>query len=181
MDSALKNWAIAILSVCLIAVGIGIYFSEKNEKTPPVEKVVKTPSLRENTTSLSFALQSVSLPKGDTSNLNINIDSPKDTVTAVELNVTFDPKIVTIEDFTPLDFLENPDILLKKIDNKKGLATLAFGSLTPRSGKGILASLKVKGKSSGNINLDLSESQIATSLSSENILKDAGRASVTVK
>jgi hypothetical protein len=58
---------------------------------------------------------------------DVLISTGKNKVTAVQLEITYDPKILTNVDIKPGAFFTNPTILLKKIDPIKGEITDVLG------------------------------------------------------
>jgi hypothetical protein len=68
------------------------------------------------------------------------IDTDKNEVQAVELEISYDPKALTNISLTPGDFFPNPVVLIKNIEPKNGRITYALG-ITP-------AQKSVKGKGS---------------------------------
>ena len=87
-------------------------------------------------TSSSLAALSYSIP--------VNITTGKNKVTAVQLEMQYDPKILTNVVVTPGVFFKNPVILLNQIDAKTGRISYAFG-INPTDqavmGQGIIATL----------------------------------------
>ncbi len=71
-------------------------------------------------------------------------DGGNNSLSAVQLSLSFDPKILQITQLTPGNFFSNPTVLLKNIDNQKGKINYALGSLKPQSGEKTLAILTVK-------------------------------------
>lgn len=176
MESAARNWLIAFLSLIVIVAGLGLYFQQKEEVS---NKSQSAKPVTNGTAILSFSSENLSLSIGKTTILNIQIDS-EDKVAAVELNLTYDPQIVTIIDIKPADFLTDSDVLLKTIDNKKGVSTLAFGSLKPLAGQGTIATITVRSKTKGETALDLTTSRVAVSGSSDDALKLGSKTTITV-
>lgn len=74
----------------------------------------------------------------------VNIATGKNKVTAVQLELQFDPKVLTNAAVTANSFFKNPVILLNQIDVKTGRISYAFGiGLTDQGvmGKGVVATL----------------------------------------
>lgn len=72
---------------------------------------------------------------GTQSALNISINTGVNNVTAVQLELKFDPKVITNLTFEPGNLFTNPFILTKNIDVANGRATYALG--IPPGGKPI--------------------------------------------
>lgn len=66
---------------------------------------------------------------------SVNIDSGQNKVTAVQLEISYDPKVLTNVDIKPGPFIQNPIVLLKKVDQANGRISLALG--IPLGQKGI--------------------------------------------
>jgi hypothetical protein len=109
----------------------------------PVAQTVLTfgnPSIA--TSSSAFALN-YSLP--------INITTFKNKVTAVQLELQYDPAILTNVAVIPGSFFSNPEVFLNQIDTKTGRISYAFGvGLEDQGviGKGTAASLTFSVKTS---------------------------------
>ncbi|MCL5091081.1 MAG: cohesin domain-containing protein [Patescibacteria group bacterium] len=61
-----------------------------------------------------------------------------------DLDFTFDPKIVQIQEVVPGDFWETPQIITNFIDKEKGLVNFSLYSQTSKSGEGSLARIKIR-------------------------------------
>ena len=76
--------------------------------------------------------------------LPISISTGKNKVTAVQLELQYDPQILTNVAVVPGPFFANPEVLLNQIDTKTGRISYAFGvGLTGSgvAGKGTVANL----------------------------------------
>ncbi len=98
-------------------------------------------------TILSFGTPLIATPSSITTlnySIPININTFKNKVTAVQLELQYDPVILTNVAITPGPFVATPDALLNQIDTKTGRISYAFGvGLTGKAvtGKGIVANL----------------------------------------
>ncbi len=107
--------------------------------TAPKEPVAQT--------ILSFGEPSIATSSSVTSLnyfLPINISTGKNKVTAVQLEIQYDPKILTNVAIVPGSFFPNPDVFLNQIDSKTGRISYAFGvGLTEQGivGQGTVATL----------------------------------------
>ncbi len=89
-----------------------------------------------SSSSTQSALQTYSLP--------INIETGKNKATAVQLELQYDPKVLTNVVVTPGVFFKNPVVLLNQIDVKTGRISYAFGiGLADQGvgGKGVVATI----------------------------------------
>lgn len=66
-------------------------------------------------------------PADLTYSLPINITTGNNKVTAVQLEMQYDPLLLTNVTVTPGVFFQNPEILLNQVDVKTGRITYAFG------------------------------------------------------
>lgn len=78
-------------------------------------------------------------PTNQSSNITINTNQNK--ISTVNLNLTYDPTVITRVDISPGDFFQNPRVLQKNIDTNNGIIsyTLANSDNRDISGKGVLA------------------------------------------
>ena len=74
----------------------------------------------------------------------VSINTGQNKVTSVQLELSFDPNVLTKVDILPGTFFENPNIFLKTVDEVNGRISYAIGVLPCQdgvSGKGILANI----------------------------------------
>jgi hypothetical protein len=122
-----KRTYLLILLLALIATGLlAIAFIPK-VNAPPVTTTVKPIQSPVQTTLVisSNPIQDKVNPLKYT--VDIAIDSGQNNVTAVQLELSYNPKALTNVDITPGTFFNNPNILLKKIDPVNGRITYALG------------------------------------------------------
>lgn len=107
-----------------------------------IQSVIPTPKAPVAQTVLSFGNLSTatsSSPLRQSADLNysvpINISSGKNQVTAVQLEMQYDPAILTNVVVTTGSFFPKPDVLLNQVDSKTGRISYAFG--VGLSGQGI--------------------------------------------
>lgn len=185
MDTALKNWGIALLCLALITLGTLLYLNKDKKAITEKKAFSKTASQASpqpaRKVTLSFTPDKAGLSKGELASLNININTGGEKVSAVELILAYDPKIISLEDVRAGAFFPNATVLNKTIDKKQGRLSFAFGGTQAKSGTGIAAVIKLKGLAAGMANLDLSSSQVASIGNQTNTLKTAGRAKITVE
>lgn len=129
-------------------------------------------------TSSSVSISNYSLP--------VNIQTSKNKVTTVQLELQYDPEILTDVAVVPGAFFTNPDVLLNQIDIKTGRITYAFGvGLNDRgvAGKGIVANLtfstKTKTQEKTAI-IFLPKTLVTAEGVSQTVLKSSGNALFTV-
>ena len=129
-------------------------------------------------TSSSTANLSYSLP--------IRIATGTNKVTAIQLELQYDPKVLTNVSVTPGVFFKNPVVLLNQIDVKKGRISYAFGSgLTDPAvmGQGVIATLAFeaeKGLGEETTILFLPKTLVTAEGETESVLKETNAAQFTV-
>lgn len=122
----------------------------------PVPKPIQTitaPKEPTAQTSLLFGELSsaISSPSSELIySLPINVETGKNKVTAIQLELQYDPLILTNVAVAPGPFFQNPSILLNQIDDKTGRISYAFGvglTDTGIAGKGVAAVITFEAKS----------------------------------
>jgi hypothetical protein len=132
----------ALFLIAFVLLMLTVYQPQALKTTQ--ETVIKEPIAQ---TTLSFGNPSIATSSSiSTTNysLPINIQSGKNKVTAVQLELQYDPKILTKVAVIPGSFFAIPEVLLNQIDTETGRISYAFGAkLTDPGvvGKGIVANL----------------------------------------
>ena len=123
-----------------------------NPSNPKPAPIVTAPKESIEQTILSFGQPVATSSSSVTSltySLPITITTGKNKVTAVQLEMQYDPKILTNVVVTPGVFFKNPVILLNQIDAKTGRITYAFGvGLQDQgvAGRGVIATLNFESR-----------------------------------
>lgn len=142
-----KKTLFLICILALIPIGLLLFTSLKKNigsapLVPPVINPQPTPTPKAQTT-LSFSPNPIVIasPSGT---LNLSIDSGANNVTAVQLELSYDPKTLPIVDILPGTFFDDPITLLKNVDAKNG--KISYVIATPltgkaKNGKGTVATL----------------------------------------
>ena len=133
-------FALFVITFVLLAMTLYKPSSPTTTKTPTV---IQQPVAE---TLLSFGSPVVASSSASTLSysLPINITTGNNKVTAVQLEMQYDPNLLTNVSVTPGVFFQNPEILLNQVDAKTGRITYAFGiSLTGQGvvGAGTVATL----------------------------------------
>ena len=131
-----KRTLLLILTLLGIT-GILLYAALKKPAPPPVVQIIiPTPTPIAQTQLLFGALSSAPSTLGKlTHSLPITISTGTNKVTAVQMELQYDPKILINVSITPGTFLGNPVILLKKVDQKNGRVSYALGISPQDNGK----------------------------------------------
>lgn len=184
---------IAILIVLAVAL-VAIFVSKKK----PLEQPLNTGNSQSPTTFptvviaqqansiLSFSPLSLSASQSP-QQLPITIESSND-VTAVQLELTFDPEKITNVDVTApktQGFFDNPTVLLKNVDKTKGRITFAFGispAQSPKKGNGTVAVLSFTPKLTlgEQTQINFLPKTLVTAIGvTQSVLKSASNATIT--
>ncbi|MGA2911845.1 MAG: cohesin domain-containing protein [Candidatus Levyibacteriota bacterium] len=138
-----KKTLILILLLVIVTVGLLVIALIPNLKSPIVIRPTPAPEMPAYLqTELSF-----STPVNTTLNsysTNVLISTGNNKITAVQLEIAYDPKVLTNVDIAPGTFLTMPVVLLKKIDTVNGRLSYALGmspSQKPTGGNGTVATL----------------------------------------
>jgi hypothetical protein len=126
---------LVVITVCLLVLALIPTFNVPT-KTKPVA------NLDYAQTSLSFSNPVVATPSGYST--NVLISTGKNKVTVAQLEITYDPKVLTNVDIAPGTFFPTPTVLLKKVDAVNGRISYVLGiglGSTPVTGKGTVATL----------------------------------------
>lgn len=130
---------IIVLAVAAILL-LSFAFKQKNIQLPGSQ----TNTVKESPAHTTLALSSIPKKLLTTYTDDVTIDTGTNVVTGVQLELTYDPQVLTAVDVTPGTFFENSNVLIKKVDAANGRITYALGvSLGEKgkSGKGVIASL----------------------------------------
>lgn len=98
--------------------------------TPPAEKEVITPA------ETVLSMESASLPTATAQIVNVIADSGTNKVTGVQLELSYDPSLISNLTLSPGDFIKEPVELLNKVDITNGRITYVVG--VPIGGEGIM-------------------------------------------
>lgn len=177
--------ALIILTVGLVA--IAVFPSKKTglQKTgTTTSKQQVSPS--ENKKTTLFISPNPLVLSSTSGSLNVEIDS-KNKVSAVQLEISYDPNVLTVNDIsTPKgSFLENSIQLFKSIDKKNGRISYALGlpgAVAAKEGTGIVATITftVNDRTKGETVLSLLPKTLVTAEGIDtSVLKSATGATIT--
>lgn len=96
---------------------------------------------------------------------NINIEPNGNKVTGIQLDLSYDPKVITVTDIKPGPFFPNPTVLDKIIDTATGKVTLTVGTSFGTDAittNGSVAILTFKKIGEGNVTVDVLPSTLVT-------------------
>jgi hypothetical protein len=125
---------LVLVTVCLLALALIPNLKGPIIKSKPVANIDYAQ------TQLSFSPPVIATPSGYKA--DVLISTGKNKVTAAQLEINYDPKLLTNIDIKPGSFFTDPTILLKKVDAVNGRLVYVLGigiGGTPATGKGTVA------------------------------------------
>ena len=175
-------FALFVITGVLLALAL---YTPSNPKPIPTVTVPKE-SIEQTVLSFGEPAAASSSAAALNYSIPINITTGKNKVTAVQLEMQFDPKVLTNVSVTPGIFFKNPNVLLNQIDAKTGRITYAFG-IGPLDqgvvGTGIAATLNFSVKAGApqqTTILFLPKTLVTAEGEAESVLKEANVAIFTV-
>lgn len=149
-----KTLALILTLLLLTIILIGVALTTRNTKTANTEQPTTqeqqepTPTPDMAKTTLKLTPNPVYPDTGSTSatTVNVEIDTGENNVSAVQLEIQYDPAVLTNMKVLPGDFFTNPNVLpVGGVDIQKGTITYALGPSNIReskSGTGVVATLQ---------------------------------------
>lgn len=137
-----KTWLLVAGLVILTVILLVVSLTTKN--FPGLPSGGRDEKLNLAHTSLAFSEEPRASSVSGTYEVDLNINTGDNEVQAAQLELVFDPKILTKVDIQPGSFFENPTVLSKKIDSKNGRITFAIANSTqslPVKGTGVIATV----------------------------------------
>lgn len=136
--------ALFIISVVLVLVSLS-QNTTSDVSLPKKSAVIPTPKVNAQTT-LSFSPSSLILDSkvSTQSALDVVIDSGENKITAVQIELVYDPKLLTNVNIQQGSFFPSAVELIKQIDTTKGRVTYALGlqpTQNAKAGTGVVARL----------------------------------------
>ncbi|MCL5019065.1 MAG: cohesin domain-containing protein [Patescibacteria group bacterium] len=113
-----------LIVVTVFLVGLAVYTQKPGAPTPVTQQPT-SPSYAHTTLRLTPPVNTPSLP--NTYSTDVSIATGGDKVTAAQLELSYDPKVLTNVQIKPGTFIQNPVVLLKKVDEANGRISLAIG------------------------------------------------------
>jgi hypothetical protein len=143
-----KKTLMLIIGLALIAIGLIALALNKNktfQSTQTAQPVIETPTLSDSVqTILSFSPLPIRLATPSSFSSDILINTGQDHVNKVQLEISYDPKILTKVDITAGPYFTDPQVLIKTIDSENGRISFALGVQNGEKGllgQGVLAKL----------------------------------------
>lgn len=137
---------IGLVLLTVVLVGLAIQTADQAPTPPAEQKESPTPTTApEAKTSLHLSPNPVKLA-GTTATMTAVIDSADNEITAVQMEISYDPKMLSFVSIKPSEELANAIPLLNSVDKKNGRITYAIGlspeqARKPHTGKTDVATL----------------------------------------
>jgi hypothetical protein len=142
VSSMSRKTLILILLLVLVTVGLLVIALIPAVKSPVVTKLTTPPALPYAQTKLS--LSTPAKLAVNSYSTDVIISSGNNKTTAVQLEISYDPKVLTNVDIKTGSFFTTPVVLLKKIDTVNGRLSYALGinpTQKATSGNGTVATI----------------------------------------
>lgn len=138
---------LALIIILVVITGVLVALAVTPEKKPvsPPAAIVPTPTSAAQT-ALAFSPNPLTIAS-PSATVDVVVDTQTNPVTAVQLELSYDPKVITSIDIKPGSFFTNPAELLKTIDAKEGKISYALGILpsdNPQKGQGVVATITLR-------------------------------------
>ncbi len=176
----------------LVLVTLVLFIIALKSNNTPVVVPSPSPSIQPQVTPsvpahsvLSLAPNPVSVAPGKQGTVVVNIDTSNNEVTAVQLEIAYDPNFISNVKVTPGALFENPVLLINKNNVKEGRYTYAYGIMPNRptvKGVGAVATITfIALNKPGSSQLALLPITLITARGvSESVLKSASGTLVTI-
>ncbi|MCL6096552.1 MAG: cohesin domain-containing protein [Patescibacteria group bacterium] len=120
-----------LIAVTIVLLGLAVYTQKPGAPTPTVQQPT-SPSYAHTLLRLTPPVNTPALP--NTYTTDVTIATGGDKITAAQLELSYDPKVLTNVQIKPGTFIKNPVVLLKKVDQTNGRISLAIGIPLGQSG-----------------------------------------------
>lgn len=131
-----KKTIILLITLALVTIILALIaampYLQKTSPIIPTPTILPTPTpIAHSILTLSPNTLSISSNSGS---VDVNIDTTIDKVTGVEVNLSFDPKVISNVKLTPSTFFEKTMVLRNEVSQKDG--TLSYIIVIPLTEKG---------------------------------------------
>lgn len=176
---------LVLLTIVLVA--LAVKTSQPSSQTSPTAQNESNPTTAvEAKTMLYMAPATVT---GNTASVNVGLDSQDNEITAVQMEISYDPKVLSFVSVTPSSLFAQGVPLINTVDRKNGRISYAVGLSpqqvsTPHTGKIDVATLEFTkiGSASGSTSTEiqfLPKSLVSARGVAQSVLK--GSTGTTVK
>lgn len=133
-----------IVLLGVIAIGLSLIAIRIGNQKPQTPTINIQPEQIKAQTTLTISSNPVKLSTPSAYSTDILINTNKNVVDKVQLEISYDPNILGKVDIIPGDFFDTPKIFLKNLDAQNGRVSYVIGSSLEnegKSGKSIIAKL----------------------------------------
>lgn len=129
-----KTLALILLLAVIAGILLYVAFSTtRGQPQPAQEGITPTPQVQgDSVLSLAPNPLNLSSPSGT---VNVNIDSGSDTVSAVQVELSYNPSLLQNLQVQPGTFFTNPNILLQEVNSDTGRISFAIADELTSNGK----------------------------------------------
>ncbi|MBI3070341.1 MAG: hypothetical protein HYY87_03500 [Candidatus Levybacteria bacterium] len=137
---------LTLIIILVIVTGVLIALAVTPQKTPAPVVVAPPPaggSTPAAQTLLSFSPNPLLISSASAS-VDVAVDTGNNALTAVQLELSYDPTVITSIKLKPASFFPNPVVLLENIDAKNGKISYALGIApidNPQKGQGAVVTV----------------------------------------
>ncbi len=166
-----KKTLALISGLVLVTVILFVIALRSNQQTPPTtvqpsgEAMQPSPTESVAHSVLALTPNPVNVLPGGAGRVDVTIDPSDNPVTAVQLELSYDPNAVTNVKVTPGPLFTGGAVIINKNDPVKGTFTYAVGitpSQTPVTGSGVVATITFTAGSAGTSQLTLLPTSLVT-------------------
>ena len=156
-----KTWILILVLILLtgILLAVSFYIEEPQQLTEELVEEIIPESDGEPEETASTILEFSDSPRISTVSgryeMDINIATNGDKLTLAQLELSYDPRIIRIEDILPGDFIANPEEIQKNIDDSTGRIKYWLGTQGAfADGNGTIATIRFIKIGSGSASID---------------------------
>ncbi|HUQ84707.1 MAG TPA: cohesin domain-containing protein [Candidatus Limnocylindrales bacterium] len=166
-----KKTLALISGLVLVTVILFVIALRSNQKTAPTnvkptgEAVQASPTVSVAHSVLSLSPNPVNVLPGGAGKVEVELNTSDNPVTAVQLELSYDPKSVRNVQITPGPLFANGAVIINKNNPATGKFTYAVGitpSQTPVKGTGVVATITFTGVAAGTSQLTLLPTTLVT-------------------
>lgn len=136
---------LSLITILLLTIAV----NPKKEQRTPTLPPVTTPSqtvqpTQEAATTRMFLSPNQVVTSTTTNSVDVMVESDENSLTAVQLELQYDPKAISSITVKPGTFFDNPVVLLNTVDKTTGRVSYALGILpsqTTKKGSGTVATI----------------------------------------
>ncbi|MCL5439276.1 MAG: cohesin domain-containing protein [Patescibacteria group bacterium] len=136
---------LALIGGLFIITAILIYMAVSPNKGITPTSIISRPSPAAVASSMLTLSPNPLVLSSQSGSVNVDLNSGTNRVTGVQLELQYDPKVLTNIEVTPGTFFDNPVVLSKNIDPVKGLISYMIAiqpiNGTPKKGAGTVATI----------------------------------------